>query len=129
MTLTLRYAAQSDRGLIRDGNQDSVYAGPRLLAVADGPMHGTAIMEEVLERTDGAMKLWPGTLYGSLRELEEEGWLRETEAPADAPTEGGRRRFHEITKEGGAALADEVRRLASFVRVAESKRVVPEGTT
>src|SRR5689334_7086015 len=36
MTLTLRYAAQSDRGLNRDGNQDSVYAGPRLLAVADG---------------------------------------------------------------------------------------------
>jgi PPM family protein phosphatase len=36
MTLTLRYAARSDRGLIRDGNQDSVYAGPRLLAVADG---------------------------------------------------------------------------------------------
>ncbi|HEY7272534.1 MAG TPA: PP2C family serine/threonine-protein phosphatase [Actinoplanes sp.] len=36
MTLTRRYAAQSDRGLIRDGNQDSVYAGPRLLAVADG---------------------------------------------------------------------------------------------
>ncbi|HEU0238109.1 MAG TPA: protein phosphatase 2C domain-containing protein [Micromonosporaceae bacterium] len=36
MTLTLRYAARSDRGLIREGNQDSVYAGPRLLAVADG---------------------------------------------------------------------------------------------
>ena len=42
MTLTLRYAARSDRGLIRDGNQDSVYAGPRLLAVADG-MGGTAL--------------------------------------------------------------------------------------
>jgi PPM family protein phosphatase len=36
MILTLRYAARSDRGLIRSGNQDSVYAGPRLLAVADG---------------------------------------------------------------------------------------------
>ncbi len=36
MTLTLRYAARSDRGLIREGNQDSVFAGPRLLAVADG---------------------------------------------------------------------------------------------
>jgi protein phosphatase len=36
MTLILRYAARSDRGLIRGGNQDSVYAGPRLLAVADG---------------------------------------------------------------------------------------------
>jgi len=36
MALTMRYAARSDRGLIRHGNQDSVYAGPRLLAVADG---------------------------------------------------------------------------------------------
>lgn len=36
MNLTLRYAARSDRGLVRDGNQDSLYAGPRLLAVADG---------------------------------------------------------------------------------------------
>ena len=36
MALVLRYAARSDRGLIRGNNQDSVYAGPRLLAVADG---------------------------------------------------------------------------------------------
>ena len=36
MTLVLRYAARSDRGLVRANNQDSVYAGPRLLAVADG---------------------------------------------------------------------------------------------
>jgi serine/threonine protein phosphatase PrpC len=36
MSLALRYAARSDRGLVRGNNQDSVYAGPRLLAVADG---------------------------------------------------------------------------------------------
>lgn len=36
MTLYLKYAARSDRGLVRQNNQDSVYAGPRLLAVADG---------------------------------------------------------------------------------------------
>jgi protein phosphatase len=36
VTLALRYAARSDRGLIRAKNDDSVYAGPRLLAVADG---------------------------------------------------------------------------------------------
>ncbi|WP_410562738.1 PP2C family protein-serine/threonine phosphatase [Amycolatopsis sp. cmx-4-61] len=36
MTLVLRYAARSDRGLVRSSNQDSVYAGPRLLALADG---------------------------------------------------------------------------------------------
>lgn len=36
MTLVLHYAARSDRGLVRSNNQDSVYAGPRLLAIADG---------------------------------------------------------------------------------------------
>jgi protein phosphatase len=36
VTLSLRYAARSDVGLLRDGNEDSLYAGPRLLAVADG---------------------------------------------------------------------------------------------
>lgn len=36
MTLVLRYAARSDRGLVRSNNEDSVYAGSRLLALADG---------------------------------------------------------------------------------------------
>ena len=36
MSLTLRYAALSDRGLVRGNNEDSVYAGPWLLALADG---------------------------------------------------------------------------------------------
>ena len=36
MTLALRFAARSHAGLLRTGNEDSVYAGPRLLAVADG---------------------------------------------------------------------------------------------
>lgn len=36
MTLRLEYAAASDRGLVRDDNEDSAYAGPYLLALADG---------------------------------------------------------------------------------------------
>ncbi len=95
-----------------------------LLAVADAPKHGTAIMEEVLERTDGAMKLWPGTLYGSLGELEGAGWLSETDPPVDAPTEGGKRRFYQITPEGRDTLAAEVRRLASFIQAARVKQVI-----
>ena len=95
-----------------------------LLSVADGPKHGTAVMEEVLERTEGEMKLWPGTLYGSLRDLESRGFLVEVEPPADAPTEGGKRRFYGITREGRSALTREVRRLAAFVREARAKRLI-----
>jgi PPM family protein phosphatase len=36
MTLALRYAIRSDVGLLREGNEDSAYAGPHLLAIADG---------------------------------------------------------------------------------------------
>ncbi|NEE50168.1 protein phosphatase, partial [Streptomyces sp. SID8455] len=36
MSLSLRFAAGSHKGMIREGNEDSGYAGPRLLAIADG---------------------------------------------------------------------------------------------
>jgi len=95
-----------------------------LLSVADEPLHGAAIMEEVLERTDGSVRLWPGALYGSLSELSERGWIRETEAPAGAPTEGGRRRFWAITSSGRRVLEAEVTRLESLIRAARSKGVL-----
>lgn len=94
-----------------------------LLALADQALHGTAVMEEVLERTDGELRLWPGMLYGSLKDLAREGWITEVEPPADAPTEGGKRRFYAITDAGRAVLRQEVERLAAFVRVARAKRV------
>ena len=95
-----------------------------LLTVADRTVHGTAIMEEVLERTGGTMRLWPGALYGSLAELAERGWIRETEAPEGAPTEGGRRRFWAITAAGRRALQAEVERMDAYVRAAKEKRVL-----
>lgn len=94
-----------------------------LLSVADAPLHGTAIMEEVLERTDGTVRLWPGMLYGSLRAMAERGLVEEVDPPPDAPTEGGRRRFYAITREGRLVLHEEVERMAAFVRVARAKRV------
>ena len=94
-----------------------------LLSLADRTLHGTAIMEEVLERTDGQMRLWPGKLYGALRELTDVGLIAEVEPPAGAPTEGGKRRFYGITRPGRLALHEEVERLAALVRVARQRRV------
>jgi DNA-binding PadR family transcriptional regulator len=97
-----------------------------LLALADQDLHGSAIMEEVLERTRGEMKLWPGSLYGALRRLTELGCIGETHAPDGAPTEGGKRRFYKITPIGRLALSREVERLVVFVRAAKDKKVVDD---
>jgi len=79
------------------------------------------MVEEVLERTDGETKLWPATLYGSLRDLEEAGWIRETPAPDEAPGEGGRRRFYELTVEGRTTLQGELAHLRDIVAVAQDR--------
>lgn len=92
-----------------------------LFALLRGPLHGSGIVEEVLERTEGATKLWPATLYGSLRDLTEVGWLQESDVPEDAVTEGGRPRFYELTPEGRAVLEHEVSKLARIVDTARSR--------
>jgi DNA-binding PadR family transcriptional regulator len=97
-----------------------------LLALAGEPLHGTAIVEEVLERTDGGVRLWPGTLYGSLRDLEEQGLIAETQAPPEAPTEGGKRRFYRITPSGREALRRDVAVLRGILDVARERDLVRE---
>jgi DNA-binding PadR family transcriptional regulator len=94
-----------------------------LLSLADRALHGTAIMEDVLARTGGSMRLWPGVLYGSLRDMAGAGLIQEVEAPEGAPVEGGRRRFYAITSRGRLLLHDEVERMATLVRAARAKNI------
>jgi len=64
MTLELRYAVRSDVGLLREGNEDSAYAGPRLLAVADG-MGGHAAGEVASALTIASMAELDSGQFGS----------------------------------------------------------------
>lgn len=95
-----------------------------LLSLADQPRHGYGVMTDVLERTDGRMKLWPGMLYGSLKRLSEAGLVEESDPPDDAPRDRMERRFYRITADGRRALAAETARLAAFVEAARSRNPV-----
>lgn len=92
-----------------------------LLSLADAPRHGYGVMSDVLERTEGRMKLWPGVLYGSLKRLTDEGLVEEVEAPADAPRDRMERRFYRITTDGRRALGAETARLAAYVEAARAR--------
>jgi DNA-binding PadR family transcriptional regulator len=98
-----------------------------LLSLADRDRHGSGIMRDVLELTNQELKLWPVTLYGSLDELQEHGWIRALDkAPASAAEEGGRKRWFRITPAGRRALTAEVARLETTVRVA-TRRLAHSG--
>jgi len=88
-----------------------------LLSLADEDQHGYGIMQEVLDRTAGKVRLWPATLYGTLRRLMEEDLIEES---------GGdeRRRYYRLTKLGRRVLGAECRRLEDLVSVIRSKRGV-----
>jgi len=95
-----------------------------LLALADQDRHGLGIMSEVLDRTGGRMKLWPGMLYRNLSKLADDGLVVEVEAPPKAETGGGRPRFYRITPFGRRACAAEAERLAGFVDAARRKKLL-----
>lgn len=97
-----------------------------LLALADHTLHGYGIMNEVLERTDRRMRLWPGMLYGSLRRMTEAGLIEQAERPEGARADGVERHFYRITRLGRRALAAEARRLEQLVKVARAKDVFDE---
>jgi DNA-binding PadR family transcriptional regulator len=95
-----------------------------LLAVADGPRHGYSIMQEVLERTDGQVRLWPAALYGSLRELEKLDLIAESDERPAAEDDDERRRYFAITPHGKRVLGAEVRRLEAIVQRARASRAL-----
>jgi len=95
-----------------------------LLALVDEERHGYAIMQEVAERTEGSMKLGPGTLYGSLKRLLEQGMVEESDQRADPALDDERRRYYRITKYGLAVARAEARRLEAMVRTARRKKLL-----
>jgi DNA-binding PadR family transcriptional regulator len=96
-----------------------------VLALGDQELHGYGIMREVRRRTDGGRRLAPGTLYRSLRQMEEKGLVEESEGAPDADLDDERRRYYRLTDLGRRVAVAEVERLEGLVRAARSKGLVP----
>ncbi len=93
-----------------------------LLALGNGPRHGYAIRSSVEELTAGAVKLWPATLYGTMRQLMEDGLIEPSEE--GEPDEDARRIYYRLTDDGRAKLIAETDRLRSLVDYARATRAL-----
>ncbi len=96
-----------------------------VVALGDEELHGYGIMREVRRRTDGQRRLAPGTLYRSLRQMQEKGLVEESEERPDADLDDERRRYYRLTDLGRKVAVAEVERLEGLVRAARSKGLVP----
>lgn len=85
-----------------------------LLVLADGEKHGYHMMQEVESLTSGQTKLSPGTLYGAIQRLLEQGYIEEVRSSEP------RRRYYAITQDGRAAAEDEVERLRVLLQRART---------
>ena len=96
-----------------------------VVALADDELHGYAIMREVRRRTDGRKRLAPGTLYRSLRQMQERGLVAESDERPEASLDDERRRYYRLTDLGRRVAVAEVERLEGLVHAERSKGLTP----
>jgi DNA-binding PadR family transcriptional regulator len=100
-----------------------------LVALTSGEKHGYAIMGEVEALSDGAVRMGPGTLYGSIKRLLADGLIEESEERPDPALDDQRRRYYKLTGLGERVCTAELQRLQALIRRAGSaewaRRLVP----
>ncbi|MGD8276667.1 MAG: helix-turn-helix transcriptional regulator [Gemmatimonadota bacterium] len=92
-----------------------------LLCLSEGPMHGYAAMQEVVERTGGRVRLGPSSLYYALGRLEDAGLIEEVSVEGGADPHEERRRYYALTAAGRKRVREEARMLAGVVAHARAQ--------
>jgi DNA-binding PadR family transcriptional regulator len=93
-----------------------------MLSLAGGEQHGYGIMQEVLNRTTGKVRLWPATLYGSIKRLIESDLIEESDERPAPELDDARRRYYRLTALGGRVLDAECERLQELVHTIRLKQ-------
>ena len=102
-----------------------------LLALSDGALHGYAIKQSIEERTGGAIRLGPGTLYEAIQRLQADNLIQEDAARADDPVNGqqAQRRYYSLTPKGWEVLRQELRQLDGILEQARANPKLRKGLT
>src|SRR5260221_7073160 len=93
-----------------------------MLSLAGGEQHGYGIMQEVLERTSGKVRLWPATLYGSIKRLIEAELIEESQERPAPELDDARRRYYRLTAFGRRVLDAESEPLQELIHVIRVKQ-------
>jgi len=96
-----------------------------LVSLADRDRHGYSVMKDVLERTDGALRFSPSSLYASIRRLLEKGLIEELDERPDPENDDERRRYYRLTRLGRAVATAEARRLERLLVDARATGLLP----
>ena len=99
-----------------------------LVSLAEGERHGYAIIQDVEARTQGELRLSPGTLYRSIQRMLQQGLIVESKRRPAAALDDERRRYYRITPFGTATAQAEMGRLTRLVRMARATGLTPEHT-
>ena len=96
-----------------------------LLALADNERHGYGIMQEIGRRTDGKLRMGPGTLYGSIKRMLADGLIEKSGERPDPALDDERRHYYRLTDFGQRVVRAEAQRLAQLVNVARATQLLP----
>jgi DNA-binding PadR family transcriptional regulator len=94
-----------------------------IVALAAGEKHGYAIMRDVEDLSGGAVKMGPGTLYGSIKRMIDQGLLVEVAERPDPDLDDERRRYYRLTDLGRRVGAAEQQRLSRLLSAAEIRNL------
>lgn len=100
-----------------------------IVSLSSGEKHGYAIMRDVEETSGGSVSMGPGTLYGSIKRMIDQGLVEETDERPDPALDDQRRRYYRLTPLGRRVGAAERARLAALVDRAQFGSVGLGGVT
>ena len=97
-----------------------------LVALADRDRHGYSIMQDVVARTDGKVRLSAGTLYSSIRRMLEQGVVEELSESPDPESHERGRYFYRLTQWGRRVAIAEAKRLSDMLSQARETGLIPK---